>query len=52
VLSRALESNLQTAIVIGWDESGELYFASSEPSGSEILWLLENAKKFLMEYED
>jgi hypothetical protein len=36
-------------VVIGWDDDGELYFASSVADGGEVLWLLEKAKIALLE---
>ena len=40
---------LKTSLVLGYDHEGKLYFASSEPDGPEVLWLLEKAKQMLME---
>ena len=48
VLAMAAGSKLQTAIVIGWDDNGDLYFDSSEPDGAEVNWLLDQAKKDLL----
>ena len=36
-------------VVLGWDKFGELYFASSVADGGEVLWLMEKAKKALLE---
>lgn len=36
-------------VVIGFDDDGEFYFASSIPDGGEVIWLLEMAKKKLLE---
>lgn len=49
VLSSALENGMDTVVVIGWDNNKDFYFASSEPSGPEVVWLLEVAKKRLIE---
>ena len=38
-------------VVIGYDDNGELYFASSMADGGEVLWLLEMAKKALLDIE-
>lgn len=43
VLEGAKEQ-LETVVIIGYTKEGELYFASSEPSGPEVLWLFELAK--------
>ncbi len=48
-LTAALAADLTTAIVIGWDRNGSLYFASSEPDGGSVLWLMEVSKKNLLE---
>lgn len=42
----------RSCIVIGETESGELYFASSLGKFSATLWLIELAKKMLLEAED
>lgn len=36
-------------VVIGWKEDGGLYFSSSIADGGEVLWLIEKAKKELLE---
>ena len=36
-------------VVIGWDDDGTLYFASSIADGGDVLWLLEMCKKNLLE---
>ena len=48
---RVLESahdQLDTAVIVGWDKSGEFYFASSVADGADVLWLLETAKLELL----
>lgn len=32
-------------VIVGWDNDGDFYFASSKSDGAECLWLLEIAKK-------
>ena len=39
---------LKSVVVIGYDEAGEEYFASSIADGGEVLWLLERCKQELM----
>jgi hypothetical protein len=51
ILDAAKEAELQSAIVIGVDKDGELYFASSFADGGAVLWWMEVAKKRLMEAE-
>jgi hypothetical protein len=50
VLTSAL-GKLDNAVVIGWDKDGELWFASTEAGGPEVLWLLEKAKQALLEID-
>lgn len=49
ILNQAVDDGLQDVVIIGWDDEGEFYFASSKADGGNILWLLEKAKKMLME---
>lgn len=46
---KAATGKLETAIVIGYDKDGDFYFASSKADGGDVLWLLETAKKELMD---
>lgn len=39
-------------VMLGYDESGEFLFVSSIADGPEVLWLLELARKRLMEVAD
>jgi len=39
---------LKSVLVIGYDEAGEEYFASSIADGGDVLWLLERCKQELM----
>lgn len=48
VLTSALAKDLDASVVLGWDKSGEFYFASSYAAGPEVLWLLELAKAQLI----
>lgn len=48
VLNKALESNLKSTVVLGWEQDGEGYYASSIAEGAEILWLLESMKYVLL----
>jgi len=52
VLHHAVLVGLGKVIVIGTDADGALYFAGSETDGAETLWLLELAKKRLLELAD
>ena len=48
VLEEAKEK-MESVLLIGFDKEGELYFASTMADGGEALWLIEMAKKRLME---
>lgn len=39
-------------VILGYDKEGDLYFASSIADGGDVLWLLELAKKRLLEVGD
>ncbi len=45
----AAKGQLQSVVVIGWTEDGEEYFASTDPNGGSVIWLLERFKKALLE---
>lgn len=49
ILDRAKAANMSEVVVLGYDADGEFYFAASESDGGTILWLLEVAKRKLME---
>lgn len=48
VLSKALDAELESVLVIGHTKDGDFYFAGSMANGPENLWLLEVAKKELL----
>ena len=52
VLRKADEADLSMVVVIGYDQDGEEYFASSIADGPEILWALERAKVLLLQVVD
>lgn len=52
VLAAAERAELNEVVVIGFDADGEFYFASSQADGGDVLWLLEMAKKKLLEVGD
>jgi len=52
ILNAAIEKGLSQAVVIGYDEDGEFYFSSSLADGGDVIWLLEMAKKKLLEIVD
>lgn len=52
VLAGATEADIAEVVVIGFTRAGEFYFAASKADGSDVLWLLELAKKRLLEVGD
>lgn len=52
VLQRAMDAGLTEAVAIGLDPSGQFWFASSKADGGDVLWLLEIAKKRLLDIMD
>jgi hypothetical protein len=48
----AAMGQLETAIIIGYDKDGEEYFAASCADGADALWLIERAKKSLLEVKE
>jgi hypothetical protein len=40
--------NLESVIIIGETIDGDIYFSSSQGSGPNVLWLLEQAKQHLL----
>lgn len=49
VKKAAEKANLEQVIIIGFDKDGEFYFSSSKADGGTVLWLMEVAKKKLLE---
>lgn len=49
VLQAASEADLSVAVVVGLDKEG-IYFASTTGNVYQVLWLLEKAKRQLLEY--
>lgn len=49
VLSRALEADLQSVVLLAYDKDGEEYFASSFADGGDMLWLMRRAERKLLD---
>lgn len=49
VIQGAVEAKMKDIVIIGYDENGMEYFASSNADGGVVLWLLERLKKMLLE---
>lgn len=50
VLENAKEK-LKSVVIMGWDQDDEIYFASSLADSGDVMWLMEWAKKKLLEVE-
>ena len=49
ILNAALDADLDTVLVLGYDKDGSFYFADSEASGPENVWLCEMGKHKLIQ---
>lgn len=49
VLEGAIEQDLRSVMVIGWDKDGKFYVASSDTRKADLNWLLDLAKQRLLE---
>lgn len=49
VLEQAVGAGLTEVLVLGWDEAGELDVRSSTSDGREVLWLIEKARRWVLE---
>lgn len=47
ILEKA-KTQLKGVVIIGYDNDGDQYFASTYADGGDILWLLEQCKKQLL----
>lgn len=48
-LGAAAKAGLTTVVVIGFENDGDLWFSGSQSDAYQTLWLLELARKRLME---
>lgn len=51
VLDAAI-GKLEGVVIIGYDKDGSEYFASSISDGADVVWLMERAKKKLLEISE
>lgn len=49
VLEGAREKVKSNLVVLGWDEDDSLYVSAATSTNKDVLWLLEVAKKFILE---
>lgn len=47
ILDGAREADLETAAVLGWEQNGDFYFASTIADPTKLLWLLKTAERAL-----
>lgn len=52
LLQKAIEAGVTNVVIIGYDTSGKLWFASSDASCGDVIWLLEVAKKLMLDHEE
>lgn len=52
VLRRALDAGVERVVVLAYDADGNEYFASSIADGGTVLWLMERAKRELLDMGD
>lgn len=43
------KGRLDSVVIMGFDQDGNEYFASSKADGGEVMWLMERCKKQLLE---
>lgn len=46
------KERLEGLVILGYDNDGNEYFASTYADGATVLWLLERCKKMLLEIPD
>ena len=52
ILEGARKANLSDIVILGYDQAGDEWFASSVADGAEVLWLLERLKLQLLRIAD
>lgn len=52
VLTSALTAGLKSVIVVGFDQDGDFYFASTEADAAEVVYTLRRAEWKLMKIID
>lgn len=52
VLQAAIEDNLTEVVIVGFDQDGKEYFASSKSDAADVIFHLERAKHRLMRVID
>jgi hypothetical protein len=52
ILGGAMRNNLESCLVLGWDAEGAIFISSSMSSYADCLWLIEQAKRTILEAEE
>ena len=52
MLELAKNGDLKEVVILGFDKAGDFFFSASKSGGPDVLWLLELAKKQLLEMGD
>jgi hypothetical protein len=52
IMEGARKANLSDIVILGYDQAGDEWFASSVADGAEVLWLLERLKLQLLRLGD
>ncbi|MBX3703980.1 MAG: hypothetical protein KF822_09420 [Steroidobacteraceae bacterium] len=51
ILQGALDHGMEGVVLMGYDNDGELYLASSYADGGTVLWLMEQLRHRLMGFD-
>lgn len=49
VMLQLARGELKDVVILGYDHGGELFFSSNIADGGTVMWMLEKAKKMLLE---
>lgn len=52
VIAKAAKAGLKGVVIMGYDQEGDWYFASSYADGGDVLWHLARAQHKLMKIAD
>lgn len=52
ILKGALHRKVKQLVILGYDEDGDEFFASSIADAGSVMWLMERMKKKLLEADD
>lgn len=52
VIDGAREADLETIVILGYDQDGMEFFSSNKADGGGVLWLMERLKRQLLDNGD